>query len=604
MDIINLLPDALANQIAAGEVVQRPASVVKELLENSVDAGSSEITVSVHEAGMAGIQVVDNGKGMSATDARICFERHATSKIQTADDLEAIVTMGFRGEALASIAAVSEVTLITRREEDELGTRLTLTASQLLEQAPHPAPKGSNFYVRNLFYNVPARRRFLKSVSVEMKHIVAEFQRVALANPQIAMTLQHDGASLYALPPSNRFQRVVNLFGSRIEKSLIPVNVDTKTLAIDGYVGKPESAKRRGGEQFMFVNGRYMRNAYFNRAIINAFEKLIPPDATPIFFLHFTLDPTTIDVNVHPTKTEVKFEDERLIWQILHASIREALAKYGGFPLIDFSPDIMRDLPFYPKSAPVIKPEILVDKSYNPFFELDVQLGAISKPSDGIRQTPGIKIESLPPAPQQSDDSLIPVSELPLSPRSVLQFNASYLVAPTKSGLAIIDQHRAHARIIYECLCQNPPSSATAQQLLFPVIFELTPDKIIEAKAFQQKAEMFGFVFKIEGDKSIQILALPSGISPANPESLFYTLLNQFSSDEEDVQELINRKHLATLAFASATPRNTSLLPEETLSIIQRLFQCEQPTVDPIQRPTLQIVSDELLSSWFNIRKS
>lgn len=373
-DVINLLPDSLANQIAAGEVVQRPASVVKELLENSIDAGATEITLRVEDGGRRSIQVIDNGAGLSSTDARLCFERHATSKIHSPNDLESIQTMGFRGEALASIAAVAEVTLTTRREDDSVGVRIAIHGSRIMAYEPTPSPVGANFLVRNLFFNTPARRRFLKGVSVELKHIIAEFQRVALANPQISMQLEHDGQTLYHLIPGDRCARISGLFGRRIEQMLLPLQSEAGQITLEGYIGKPEEARKRGGEQFIFANGRYIRSPYLNRAIITAYGRSIPPDATPQFFLFLKVPPRGIDVNIHPTKTEVKFQDERLLWQMLNAAVRESLGRFGGVPQIDFSPDATRDLPYLPPSAPISAPEMPLDTSFNPFGEEAVKI--------------------------------------------------------------------------------------------------------------------------------------------------------------------------------------------------------------------------------------
>lgn len=607
MDIINLLPDSIANQIAAGEVVQRPASVVKELLENSVDAGATDILLNVREGGKAFIQVVDNGKGMSSTDARLCFERHATSKIHDAHDLESIVTMGFRGEALASIAAVAEITLLTQRKEDTLGTRITLAGSEVVEETPCPSAVGSNFTVRNLFYNVPARRRFLKSVSVEMKHIISEFQRIAIANPQIAMSLHNDNTKLYVLPATNRYKRIVNLFGKRMEKSLVPIKVETETVAIEGYIGKPESARKRGGEQFFYVNGRYMRNPYLARAVLNAYDKLIPADATPIYFIHFTLDPGSIDVNIHPTKTEVKFEDERLLWQILHACVREALGKFGGVPLIDFSPDIMRDLPFYPKSAPITKPELNVDNSYNPFTEGDVYVPR-RKANDWYQPQPVTPSNISSSIGQDTcsvvrQESLLEQQPYQSSDFSVIQFNASYLITPISSGLAIIDQHRAHARILFEKLKESTLSPATAQQLLFPVKIQLSPDKIIDVEHFLPEAAKIGLMAKIQDNQQVILYALPLGVQVTNPEEFFLTLLEQHAAEEESILEESTTKALIPIAFASAIQRGVPLTSIEAQRLVQQLFSCQEPALDPRKNPTMHIVEPETITSWLGVYK-
>ena len=368
-DIIQLLPDSVANQIAAGEVVQRPASAIKELMENSVDAGSSHIQVIVKDGGKALIQVIDNGCGMSETDARLSFERHATSKIREAADLFAIRTMGFRGEALASIAAIAEVELRTRRYEDEVGTYIRINGSELEEHSAIACPVGSNFSIKNLFFNVPARRKFLKSSSLELKHIIAEFQRVALANPEVVMSLNHNGADIYNLPASALKQRIVGLFGRTINQQLLDCTTNTTVVKISGFIGLPESARKSAGEQFFFVNNRYFKSPYLHKAVMNSYERLLPAESIPPYFIFLDVDPTTIDVNIHPTKTEIKFEDERTLWQIVHAAVKESLGKFAVVPTIDFETQQVIDIPFFPKSAPINAPEIDINTNFNPFDE-------------------------------------------------------------------------------------------------------------------------------------------------------------------------------------------------------------------------------------------
>ena len=366
-DIIQLLPDSVANQIAAGEVVQRPASVVKELMENSIDALSKNTQVIIRDGGKALIQIIDDGCGMSETDARLCFERHATSKIREASDLFAIQTMGFRGEALASIAAVAEVELKTRQPDSQVGTSIRVAGSEVIEHEPTSCPSGTSISVKNLFFNVPARRKFLKSSSLELKHIISEFQRVALANPGVAFTLSHNGADIYKLPPGNTKQRVVHLMGKSLGQHLLDVNTTTSVIRVNGFIGKPESAKKSPGEQFFFVNNRFMKNPYLHKAVMKSYEKLLPPDSIPPYFIFLETDPSTIDVNIHPTKTEIKFEDERMVWQILNAAVREALGKFAVVPSIDFETEMVIDIPFFPRSAPVSPPEVEVNTDFNPF---------------------------------------------------------------------------------------------------------------------------------------------------------------------------------------------------------------------------------------------
>ncbi|MCK4700057.1 MAG: DNA mismatch repair endonuclease MutL, partial [Bacteroidales bacterium] len=366
-DLIHLLPDSVANQIAAGEVIQRPASSVKELVENAIDCGSTVIKIIIKDAGRTLVQVIDNGCGMSETDARMAFERHATSKISKADDLFAIKTMGFRGEALASMGAVAQVELKTRRQEDELGTRLCINGSKVETQEPVSCPAGSNFAIKNLFYNIPARRKFLKSNQTELKHIIVELQRVALSHPDIQFIMHHNGSEIYHLVPGNLRQRIVGVFSRSIEQNLIPLNTETSVVKISGFIGKPENAKKTFGEQFFFINKRYMRHPYFHRAVMDAYEGILPPETFPSYFIYMSADPHTIDINIHPTKTEIKFEDERSCWQILHASIKEALGKFNIIPSLDFDTRGSIDIPLRKKDGSFFPPPIKTDPSFNPF---------------------------------------------------------------------------------------------------------------------------------------------------------------------------------------------------------------------------------------------
>ncbi len=368
-DIINLLPDSVANQIAAGEVIQRPASVVKELVENSVDAGSTSIIVNIREAGKNLIQISDNGSGMSETDARMAFERHATSKIKNANDLFAIRTMGFRGEALASIAAIANVELKTKKKDNDLGVAINISGSEVISQEPVSCSDGSNFLIKNLFFNVPARRKFLKKNSTELKHIITEFQRIALVHPEIAMTLQHNDAEIYNLPISNHHERIVNIFGKGIKQNLISIETETTVISIKGFIGKPEFARKTSGEQYFFINDRYMKHPYFYKAVLLAYENILPPDTVPSFFLYFDADPSTIDINIHPTKTEIKFEDERAIWQIVQASVKQSLGKFNIVPSIDFDQESILDIDYSTKNKEIRQPSIEINHSYNPFEE-------------------------------------------------------------------------------------------------------------------------------------------------------------------------------------------------------------------------------------------
>ena len=366
-DIIQLLPDSVANQIAAGEVIQRPASVIKELVENAVDAKASLIQVILKDAGRTLIQVIDNGKGMSATDARLAFERHATSKIRVADDLFSLHTMGFRGEALASIAAIAQVELRTKRKEEEMGTLITLAASTVESQECVSCPTGSNFCVKNIFYNVPARRKFLKSNQVELSNIINEFERIALINPEVSFILKHNDNELFNLQPGNFRQRIVSIYGKGMNQQLLPLEIETSLIKISGYIGKPEAARKRNALQYFFVNGRYMRHPYFHKAVMQSYEQLIPVGEMPNYFINFTVEPSQIDVNIHPTKTEIKFENEQAIWQIISATVKEALGKFSAVPSIDFDMADAPEIPIFQKNNPVAPPKSNFNPSYNPF---------------------------------------------------------------------------------------------------------------------------------------------------------------------------------------------------------------------------------------------
>lgn len=487
-DIIHLLPDSVANQIAAGEVIQRPASVIKELVENAIDADATQIHVLVTDAGKTEIQVIDNGKGMSETDARLCFERHATSKIKAATDLFALRTMGFRGEALASIAAVAQVELRTRRAEDELGTKLIIAASQVESQDPVSCSKGSNFVVRNLFYNIPARRKFLKSDSTEMSNILAEFERIALVHPQVAFTLHSNDSEVLNLPiAASQRQRILAVFGKRINQQLLDVEVETTLVRIAGYVGKPESARKRGAHQFFFVNGRYMRHAYFHKAVMEAFERLVPVGEQVSYFIYLEVDPSQIDVNIHPTKTEIKFENEQAIWQILFAAVKEALGKFSAVPSIDFDTEDRPDIPAFEQTLPTDLPQVHYDENFNPFNTSSAGGGEYRRSAtawerfyEGLegekkRVTSGVSSDVFAsdstfdsrvygqehadvfdaqfgsPLPSSSDASMFASSQSAMDKGyRYLQFKGRFVLASVKSGLMMVDQHRAHVRILYD----------------------------------------------------------------------------------------------------------------------------------------------------------
>ncbi len=451
-DIIHLLPDSVANQIAAGEVIQRPASVIKELVENSIDAGSRSVKVIVRDGGKTSIQVIDNGCGMSVTDARMCFERHATSKIRTAGDLFAIRTLGFRGEALASVASIAQVTLLTRKHDQELGTALMISGSTVESQETAACNPGTSFTVKNLFYNVPARRKFLKTNNAELKHIIYEFQRIALANPDVEFLLESNETEVYNLPATNLKQRIVHIFGKSMNQNLTTIDTDTSIVRISGFIGKPENARRTPGEQFFFINGRYMRHPYFHKAVMSSYEKILPPETIPSYFIYLEADPDTIDINIHPTKTEIKFENELAIFQILMACTREALGRFNLIPSIDFDAEKAIEFPISRRDDPFRVPEISYNRDYNPFDEEMKYNGNLQqnnlKSWEKLYTTDGLPVsEIIPPSqPEQQQLSLTPQNHTD----TFIQLKCRYILTPVKSGLMVIDQHRAHERILFE----------------------------------------------------------------------------------------------------------------------------------------------------------
>ncbi|QKG80705.1 DNA mismatch repair endonuclease MutL [Tenuifilum thalassicum] len=601
-DVIQLLPDSIANQIAAGEVVQRPASVVKELLENSIDAGARNITLIVREGGKSLIQVIDDGIGMSETDARLCFERHATSKIRTADDLFNIRTMGFRGEALASIAAVAEVELKTRRTIDEVGTEVNISASELVSQQPIACQAGTQISIKNLFFNVPARRKFLKSDSVELKHIISEFQRVSLAYPEVAFTLNHNGNDLYKLPPSGLKQRIVGLFGKNINQHLIDISTQTSIVKLGGYIGKPECAKKSAGEQFFFVNGRFMKNPFLHKAIMNAYDRLLPSGAYPSYFIYFDIDPQSIDVNIHPTKTEIKFEDERMIWQILHAAVRESLGKFSVTPSIDFDTPGF-DIPYLPKNAPITFPSIDIDPTYNPFDEQPK--GAPTHKSGGNKQSvTGWEqlFGDMPEEPNpvqtrietfESEGMKATTSD---TSNRFYQLKGKYILTNVKSGLMIIDQKRAHERILYEQYMAGMQSNTNIKQKeLFPKTIELLPADYELLISNADELAKFGMEISNLNHNTISVNSLPASSSVTDPAKLIENLLAIMN--ENHALPFSDAKHRIALSMAkaSAIGYGKVLSNFEMQEIVDKLFACSEPNITPDGKKIIDILElDEI----------
>lgn len=613
-DIIHLLPDSIANQIAAGEVIQRPASVVKELVENAVDAGAKHIRVEIKDAGRTLVQVIDDGKGMSETDARMAFERHATSKIASADDLFALHTMGFRGEALASIVAVSQVELRTRLKGAELGTYLLFCGSKLEQIEPDACNEGSIFSVKNLFFNVPARRKFLKSNETEFRNIVNEFERVALVNPDIAFSLYHNDTEIFNLPQSGLRQRIVNVFGKSLNQKLLSVTVESPLASITGFVGRPDSAKKRGALQYFFVNGRFMKHPYFHRAVMQAYDQLIPAGEQPGYFLYFTLNPASIDVNIHPTKTEIKFEDEQPIWQILMAAVRETLAKSSAIPMIEFEEEHVPQIPVYnPTRAPQVQqpPHVQVHSNYNPF---DVQtLRTDTMDWDKMYQNFEAERAQVEIAPESSflPDPEMVGENVPLGTEenrlfegetsgSCYQYKGRYIVTSLKSGLALVDQHRAHIRILFDQYLANiRQRKGASQQVLFPEMLELTTDEAAVLPWLLDDLRFIGFDLVDEGNNNYSIQGVPVGVENLDPALLLRDMIDQAGEIGCDVQEEVCRSLALSLARAAAIPSGKSLSLVEMDHLLAALFSCPESNLTPDGKTIVTLLTDEELEKRF-----
>jgi DNA mismatch repair protein MutL len=598
-DIIKLLPDSVANQIAAGEVIQRPASVVKELIENSVDAGGTNIRVIIKDSGKTLIQVIDDGTGMSETDARLAFERHATSKITSALDLFAITTKGFRGEALASIAAVSMVELKTRREKDEAGTIIIINGSKVETQEICSCPVGSSFSVKSLFYNIPARRKFLKSDSTELRHIINEFQKVALAHPSIRFSLFHNDSEIFNLPYTNLRQRIIGVFGKNINQDLISLETETSLIKISGFIGKPENARRTFGEQFFFVNNRYMKHSYFHKAVLEAYQNILPSESIPAYFIYMQADPASIDINIHPTKTEVKFEDERAIWQILMASVREALGRFNIVPSLDFDNEALIDIPVRSSSGEMPEPpEIKINSQYNPFAgeERDSRSNVIERferenPSNWERLYSGIESED--------KTSTIPESIVE-SQRRFFQIKNKYILCPVKSGLMMIDQKRAHERILFERFMESLSTNrSVGQASMFPVTVEMSPEDYILLREIEDDINLLGFDFRHLGNNVISINSQPAGNTSTNPGETLKTLLEVYKNTESDPSSGMKERVASAMARASAIPYGKMLSNNEMSDLFDSLFACSSPNYSPSGKPVINIITLEELDKRF-----
>jgi len=615
-DIIKLLPDAVANQIAAGEVIQRPASAVKELLENAIDAGADNISLVIKDAGKALIQVIDNGFGMSETDARLSFERHATSKIKSADDLFNLSTKGFRGEALASIAAIAQVVLKTKVEGNDLGTEILIEGSEVKEQEGCNCAKGTSFSIKNLFYNVPARRNFLKSNPVEIKHIIEEFQRVAMVHADISFSMYNNGNEVFNLKKGSFRQRIVGVFGEKYNQKLVPVEENTNIISIKGFVSKPEFAKKTRGEQYFFVNDRFIKNSYLNHAVNNAFDQLLSKDQHPSYFLKLMIDPSKIDINIHPTKTEIKFEDERAIYAIIRTAVKQGLGKNNITPTLDFEQESSFNVPLMRSSEPIKVPTIKVNTAYNPFSP---------KGSPPPRSKPQStkNWESLYSSFEQETEPLIPNADeglLEAAPveqqqvissswededyeeqQTLIQLHNKFILGQLKSGSLIIDQERAHTRILFEQYIKNfALGKGATQQLLFPETLDFTSADAELLNELQLEIKTLGFDFDKMGKNSFVVSGIPTEFKAQDIKKTIEGLLEQFKLNESELK-LKKHENLAISMARSASIRSGKKLSyEEMKALVDQLFACEMPYSLPNGKPTIITLNLDDLNQQFD----
>lgn len=609
--IIQLLPDHVANQIAAGEVVQRPASVVKELLENAVDAGANDIKLIIKDAGKSIVQVIDNGKGMSVTDARLCFERHATSKIRHAEDLFSLHTKGFRGEALASIAAIAHVEMKTKQDQEELGTHIIIEGSKFISQEVAVLPKGTSFAVKNLFFNIPARRNFLKSDTVEYRHIVDEFQRLALAHPSIYFTFYHNGSEMFNLPSSSLRQRIVAVFSGKTNEKLVPINEETEIVNLQGFVSKPEFAKKNRGEQFFFVNDRFIKSGYLHHAVMAAYDGLLKDGTQPSYFLHLQVPPNTIDINIHPTKTEIKFDDESALYAIIRAAIKHSLGQFNVAPILDFERDANLDTPYHYKDLETQIPDVQVDGSYNPFSKEE----KTSKHSTSYRKQEvtsnweslylglNSEREELEPISFDSNEitsSLFDGEDIEQLVHKTHQIHKKYIVNPIKSGMIIVDQHRAHQRILYEQFLSNITLHfASSQQLLFPLHLYFSKGEMQLIEELKPSLTNTGFVFEETNNESIVISGLPINVSESEASLVLEKLFSDLQDGIPESSYSQNDTIAKSMARSLAIKTGAYLTQNEQENLVNALFACKEPNVSPFQKPTFITIRVEDLDKKF-----
>ncbi|HEX9979388.1 MAG TPA: DNA mismatch repair endonuclease MutL [Flavobacterium sp.] len=616
--IIQLLPDHVANQIAAGEVVQRPASVVKELLENAVDAKSTDIKLIVKDAGKSLVQVIDNGLGMNVTDARLCFERHATSKIRNAEDLFSLYTKGFRGEALASIAAIAHVEMKTRQGNEELGTHIIIEGSRFVSQDVAVVPQGTSFAIKNLFFNIPARRNFLKSDIVEQRHIIDEFQRVAMAHPGIHFTMYHNGGEVFNLPASNLRQRIVNIFSGRTNEKLVPVTEETELVKITGFVTKPEFAKKNRGEQFFFVNNRFIRSGYLHHAIMSAYEGLLKEGCQPGYFVYLDVPPHTIDINIHPTKTEIKFDDEHALYAILRSAVKHSLGQFNVSPVLDFERDPNLDTPYSFRNSEAPLPTIQLNGDFNPFSD-DAPSKSYSSGGNygGKRETAGweslyvglkhdtdILVET--PAVRQENEevtsSLFDDIEESQPATKTYQIHKKYIVSPIKSGMVIIDQQRAHQRVLYEgFLSSMTVHQASSQQLLFPLNLYFSSGEMELISELRPALENTGFIFEEAADDHIVISGVPVNVTESEVSIVLEQLLADLHDGIPDSSFSQNDSIAKSMARSLAVKTGTYLTGKEQENLVNNLFACREADVSPFRKPTFITMRVEDLDKKFAI---
>ncbi len=599
-DIIQLLPDHVANQIAAGEVVQRPASVVKELLENAIDAGATSIKLLLKDAGKTLIQVIDDGKGMSPTDARMSFERHATSKIQKAEDLFNLCTKGFRGEALASIAAIAHVELKTKQENEELGTSIKIEGSKIISQDFVSTSKGTSLAVKNLFYNIPARRNFLKSDTVETRHIIDEFQRVALAHPTISFLMHHYDNEVYHLKSSNLRKRIVAVFGSKMNEKLVPISEQTDILTIQGFISKPEFSKRKRGEQFFFVNDRFIKSSYLNHAVINAFDGLLEQGSHPSYFLYLNVPASTIDINIHPTKTEIKFDNEKALYAMLRATVKHSLGQYNVAPVLDFNRDSNLDTPYHFNKSAVkgAVPKITVDPDFNPFKETSQK--EIHSPYKREQNTQSWESLYTATSDENTQEELFD-SHQEIKTQKTFQIQRKYVMSLIKSGVVLIHQSLAHQRVLYEEFLESiTVKEANSQQLLFPVKISFSSQEIEMIYTMKTELENAGFSFDEFTKDSVTIKGIPVSVTESKITIILEELLNDMNLEVPDASfshfDVMAKSFAKTLCIKTGT----QLSEREQESLVNNLFSCKEPTISPFGKSTFKTLTLNEIDHLFN----